>query len=178
MLCKLHSVYNTLHTLCDITQKVSNHYTVEGQFFAFNLEKKLHRAENFYTDAVCGVCDKYRVCMSRIKPWCGMIGFISWIKCSSCSHSYSYILDDSIILFAFAGVRMTKWLVIRRQESKNIVQPDVQPTSSPTAQFAYFKPTSHWGFLLKQKLSILQSHDWMMIWVLTKKCSKIDPKMR
>ena len=39
MLCKLHSVYNTLHTLCDITQKVSNHYTVEGQFFAFNLEK-------------------------------------------------------------------------------------------------------------------------------------------
>ena len=39
MRCKLHSVYNTLHTLCDITQKVSNHYTVEGQFFAFNLEK-------------------------------------------------------------------------------------------------------------------------------------------
>ena len=39
MLCKLHSVYNTLHTLCDITQKVSNHYIVEGQFFAFNLEK-------------------------------------------------------------------------------------------------------------------------------------------
>ena len=26
--------------------------------------KKLHRAENFYTDAVCGVCDKYRVCPS------------------------------------------------------------------------------------------------------------------
>ena len=39
ILWKLHSAYNTLHTLCDITQKVSNHYTVEGQFFAFNLEK-------------------------------------------------------------------------------------------------------------------------------------------
>ena len=38
---------NTLHTLCVITQRVSNHYTVEDQFFAFNLEKKLHRAENF-----------------------------------------------------------------------------------------------------------------------------------
>ena len=30
---------NTLHTLCDITQRVSNYYTVKGQFFAFNLEK-------------------------------------------------------------------------------------------------------------------------------------------
>ena len=69
MLCKLHSVYNTQHTLCDITQKISNHYTVEGQFFVFNLEKKLHRAENFYTDIVCGVCDKYRV-------WGDMVGEI------------------------------------------------------------------------------------------------------
>ena len=47
MLCKLHSVYNTLHTLCDITQKVSNHYTVEGQFFAFNLEKNYTGQKKF-----------------------------------------------------------------------------------------------------------------------------------
>ena len=25
--------------------------------------KKLHRAENIYTDTVCGVCDKYQVCI-------------------------------------------------------------------------------------------------------------------
>lgn len=37
ILCKLHSVYNTQHTLCDITQKISNHYTVKGQIFVFNL---------------------------------------------------------------------------------------------------------------------------------------------
>ena len=44
MLCRLHTVYKiihcaALHTLCDITQRVSNHYTVKWQFFAFNLEK-------------------------------------------------------------------------------------------------------------------------------------------
>ena len=36
--------------------------------------KKLHRAENFYTDAVCGVCDKYQVWArygvhETMKPW-------------------------------------------------------------------------------------------------------------
>ena len=44
MLCRLHTMYKiihcaALHTLCDITQRVSNYYTVKWQFFAFNLEK-------------------------------------------------------------------------------------------------------------------------------------------
>ena len=44
MLCRLHTVYKIIHcaalyTLCDITQRVSNHYTVKWQFFAFNLEQ-------------------------------------------------------------------------------------------------------------------------------------------
>ena len=30
-------------------------------FFAFNLEI-FHLAGNFYTDAVCGVCNKHEVC--------------------------------------------------------------------------------------------------------------------
>ena len=43
-ICRLHTVYKiihcaALHTLCDITQRVSNYYTVKGQFFTFNLEK-------------------------------------------------------------------------------------------------------------------------------------------
>ena len=43
MLCRLHTVYKiihcvTLHTLSDITQWVSTYYTVNCQFFLFNLE--------------------------------------------------------------------------------------------------------------------------------------------
>ena len=49
------------------------HYTVKGQFFAFNLEKKLHQAEKIYTGTACGACDKYEVCgklrnQSKIAP--------------------------------------------------------------------------------------------------------------
>ena len=68
MLCKLHSVYNTLHTLCDITQKVSNHYTVEGQFFAFNLEKNYTRQKKFIqTPSVVSVTNmRYAVNYSLI----------------------------------------------------------------------------------------------------------------
>ena len=40
-------MYNTLHTLCDITQRVSNHYTVKGQFFAFKLEKNYTGQKKF-----------------------------------------------------------------------------------------------------------------------------------
>ena len=60
MLCKLHSVYKIIHCIHRGSQIII-HYTVKGQFFAFNLEKKLHQAENIYTDTVCGVCDKYEV---------------------------------------------------------------------------------------------------------------------
>ena len=51
MLCRLHTVYKiihcaALHTLCDITQRVSNYYTEKCQLFTLNLErKKLHRAQ-------------------------------------------------------------------------------------------------------------------------------------
>ena len=37
-------------------------------------------------------------------------------------HDSKFILDDSIILIAFAGGGMKKWRVIPRQESKNIIQ--------------------------------------------------------
>ena len=54
--------------------------------------KKLHRAENFYTDAVCGVCDKYRVCVQILcKTFSTLIAqegthrlsmtFNNWSKC-------------------------------------------------------------------------------------------------
>ena len=53
MLCKLRSVY----TVWYYTEGLKLLYS-KRPIFAFNL-KKLHRAENFYTDAVSGVCDKY-----------------------------------------------------------------------------------------------------------------------
>ena len=55
---------NTLHTLCDITQRVSNYYTLYSKRPIFRVQsgKKLHRAEKIYTDTACGVCDKYEVC--------------------------------------------------------------------------------------------------------------------
>ena len=88
MLCKLHSVYNTLHTLCDITQKVSNHYTVEGQFFAFNLEKNYTGQKNFtQTPSVASVTN---------------IGYASHIclpqstEATYCSFSQGKVKVDSI----------------------------------------------------------------------------------
>ena len=47
ILWKLHSAYNTLHTLCAITQKVSNHYTVEMRLVAFNVGKKFTPGRKF-----------------------------------------------------------------------------------------------------------------------------------
>ena len=49
---------NTLHT-----QRVSNYYTLYSKRPIFRVQsgKKLHQAENIYTDTVCGVCDKYEV---------------------------------------------------------------------------------------------------------------------
>ena len=31
--------------------------------FFHSIWKNLHLTENFYTDTVCGVCDKYEVCL-------------------------------------------------------------------------------------------------------------------
>ena len=47
MLCELQD--NTLHTLYDITQRVSNYYTLYSKrpFFCVQSGKKLHRAEKF-----------------------------------------------------------------------------------------------------------------------------------
>ena len=54
MLCRLHTVYKiihcaALHTLCDITQRFSNYYTLYSKrpFFAFNLEKNYTRQKKF-----------------------------------------------------------------------------------------------------------------------------------
>ena len=55
---------NTLHTLCDITQRVSNYYTLYSKRPIFRVQsgKKLHQAEKIYTGTACGACDKYEVC--------------------------------------------------------------------------------------------------------------------
>ena len=51
MLCKLHSVYKIIHCIhCVILHRGSQiiiHYTVKGQFFAFNLEKNYTRQKKF-----------------------------------------------------------------------------------------------------------------------------------
>ena len=54
---------NTLHT-----QRVSNYYTLYSKRPIFRVQsgKKLHRTKKIYTDAVCGVCDKYEV-MSDVR---------------------------------------------------------------------------------------------------------------
>ena len=54
---------NTLHTLCDITQRVSNYYTLYSKRPIFRVQsgKKLHQAEKIYTGTACGACDKYEV---------------------------------------------------------------------------------------------------------------------
>ena len=66
MLCELHSVYKIMHCIhCVILHRGSQiiiHYTVKGQFFAFNLEKNYTRKKKIYTCTACGACDKYEVC--------------------------------------------------------------------------------------------------------------------
>ena len=68
MLCRLHTVYKiihcaALHTLCDITQRVSNYYTVKWHIFAFNLEKItpgrnfLHRHRLWCLWLISGMCN-------------------------------------------------------------------------------------------------------------------------
>ena len=51
MLCKLHSVYKIIHCIhCVILHRGSQiiiHYTVKGQFFAFNLEKNYTAQKKF-----------------------------------------------------------------------------------------------------------------------------------
>ena len=51
MLCELHSVYKIIHCIhCVILHRGSQiiiHYTVKGQFFAFNLEKNYTRQKKF-----------------------------------------------------------------------------------------------------------------------------------
>ena len=47
ILWKLHSADNTLHTLCAITKKVSNHYTVEVRLVAFNVGKEITPGRKF-----------------------------------------------------------------------------------------------------------------------------------
>ena len=51
MLCELHSVYKIIHCIhCVILHRRSQiiiHYTVKGQFFAFNLEKNYTRQKKF-----------------------------------------------------------------------------------------------------------------------------------
>ena len=71
MLCRLHTVYKiihcaALHTLCDITQRVSNYYTVKWQFFAFNLEK----------------ITPGRKCLHRHRLWClwQIWGMVFWVR--------------------------------------------------------------------------------------------------
>ena len=68
MLCKLHSAYNTLrvYTVWYYTEGFKSLYSRRPIFRVLS-GKKLHRAENFYTDAVCGVCDKYRVWLAGLR---------------------------------------------------------------------------------------------------------------
>ena len=51
MLCELHSVYKIIHCIhCVILHRGSQiiiHYTVKGQFFAFNLEKNYTMQKKF-----------------------------------------------------------------------------------------------------------------------------------
>lgn len=51
MLCELHSVYKIIHCIhCVVLHRGSQiiiHYTVKGQFFAFNLEKNYTRQKKF-----------------------------------------------------------------------------------------------------------------------------------
>ena len=51
MLCELHSVYKIIHCIhCVLLHGGSQiiiHYTVKGQFFAFNLEKNYTRQKKF-----------------------------------------------------------------------------------------------------------------------------------
>ncbi len=72
MLCKLHSVYKIIHCIhCVILHRGSQiiiHYTVKGQFFAFNLEKNYTRQKKFIqTPSVVSVTNmRYAVNYSLI----------------------------------------------------------------------------------------------------------------
>ena len=61
MLCR-NTQFVQDYTLFDITQRVSNLYTVSSSIW-----KKLHQAEKIYTGTACGACDKYEVCNSFIQ---------------------------------------------------------------------------------------------------------------
>ena len=72
MLCRLHTVYKiihcvALHTLCNITQSVSNH-TVKWSIFRVTSRKNLHLPKKNYTGTARGARDKYQVCAPPHKP--------------------------------------------------------------------------------------------------------------
>ena len=64
MLCKLHSVYKIIHCIhCVILHRGSQIVIQQKANFSRSIWKKIHRAEKIYTVTVCGVCDKYEVCV-------------------------------------------------------------------------------------------------------------------